>query len=113
MSQILRYEKGQVPFRPVGIQIVDEDSGENLNLTTYDEITAELVDSNHKKVDTTGLLLSTGFKAEGKVFVYWPVGRSLFTRTGKYYLRLNFAGFGKNDYSDTVEIRVTEFGRMK
>lgn len=113
MSRILRYEKNQIPYRPVGITIVEEDSGTAMNLVPYDTIEVELIGSDNERVDTTGLLLNSQNRGSGQVFINWPVDRSLFTKTGKYLMRLKFTGTGKNDFSDTVEIRVSDFGRMR
>lgn len=113
MSKILRYEKNQIPFRPVGITIVEEDTGVAMNLVPYDSIEVELIGSDNEKVDTTGLLINTQGRGSGQLFINWPVGRSLFTKRGTYLMRFKFTGTGKNDFSDTVEIRVSDFGRNK
>jgi hypothetical protein len=112
MSDILRYEAGQVPARPVTIQVTDEDTGAGYNLIGYSSIVAELIGPKDEFVNIAGLIVDPAEVPSGRVTLRWPTNRSLFDTPGRYYMRLAFYGPGSRDYSETIEIRVSSFGRF-
>lgn len=109
---ITEYEVGQIPARPLSIQIKD-DFDNTASLLGYSIYGVELLGSNNEKVDLTGVVVNTESARNGRIVVIWPKDRSLFTKRGEYLLRLVFGDAqGSRDYSTPHTIRVSEFGRL-
>lgn len=108
MRGISRFEVGSIPARPQEFQFYDED-GETINVINYESIEVDLLGSNNEKIDLTGMEIRTG--TSGRLTFIWP-RREIFTETGQYLLRFKFVGSDSVDFSETHEIRVTDFGRV-
>lgn len=112
MRGISRFEVGTIPARPQVFQFYDED-GEPANLTAYTDFSVELLGSDNEKVDLSGVELRAADTVGGRLILIWPRRSNVFNKTGRYVLRFKFSGLGNVDFSETHEIRVTEFGRVK
>lgn len=109
---MIDYEVGQIPTRPLGI-IVKDDNDNAMNTVGYQSATIEILGSDDERVDTTGVAVTVVPTALGAYAVEWPRNRSLFTKKGKYLLRLVLRkSDGSVDYTRPHEIRVREFGRI-
>jgi len=106
---ISQYWKGQIPNRPISIQIKQQD-GTDMNLTAYTDISAKLIGSDNEEIDLTGSVLNTSTKPIGKLTFSFPTDRSLFTQTGDYVFQIVLAGTGKKDFTSTHTFRVRELG---
>ena len=109
---MIDYEVGQIPSRSVGIT-VKNDSDEVINTVGYTSVTAELLGSDNEHVDLRGITVTAVGTELGTYVITWPKDRSLFTKRGKYLLRLRLAKpDGSVDYTRPYEIRVRDFGRL-
>ena len=108
---ISQYWRNQIPAKPLSIQVKDQ-SGNDSNLSGYDEINVQMVGSNNEIMDLTGSTIISTNKNIGKIQFVWPTDRSLFDRTGDYVLQLQLGGTGKLDFTSTHNIRVRELGRV-
>lgn len=112
MRSISRFEVGTIPARPQVFQFYDED-GEPANLAAYTDFSVEMLGSDNELVDLTGIELRSTGATNGRLVLIWPRRADVFSKTGRYVLRFKFSGLGNVDFSETHEIRVTEFGRVK
>ena len=109
---MIDYEVGQIPSRNLGITVKNDDD-EAVNTIGYNSVTAELLGSDNERVDLTGVTVTEVASALGTYVVAFPKDRSLFTKRGKYLLRLRLAKpDGSVDYTRPYEIRVRDFGRL-
>jgi hypothetical protein len=109
---MIDFEVGQIPAVSLGIQIKD-DNDNPVSLLGYPEVELELLGSDNERVDLTGAVLQTVPTVLGQLAFVWPKDRSLFTKKGKYLLRVALrATDGSVDYTRAAEIRVREFGRL-
>jgi hypothetical protein len=109
---MIDFEVGQIPSISLGIQIKD-DNDNPVSLIGYPEVELEMLGSDNEKVDLTGVELQVVPTAIGQVALVWPKDRSLFTKKGKYVLRVALkSADGSVDYTRAAEIRVREFGRL-
>jgi hypothetical protein len=109
---MIDFEVGQIPSVSLGIQIKDENDNP-VSLLGYPVVELELIGSDNEVVDLTGATLVTVPTVIGQLAFTYPKDRSLFTKKGKYLLRIALrAADGSVDYTRTAEIRVREFGRL-
>lgn len=107
---ITEYEVGQIPAQPLSLAVRD-DYDNVVNLTTYSNITVEVLGSDNEKVDLAGSSLFTEGARNGNVALFWPKGRSVFTKHGEYVLRLALYGSeGTVDFTRDHTIKVRKFG---
>jgi len=109
---MIDYEVGQIPSRGLAITIKN-DSDETVNTVGYTSVTAELLGTDDERVDLRGLTVTEVPSALGTYLIGFPKNRSLFTKRGKYLLRLRLAKpDGSVDFTRPYEIRVRDFGRL-
>jgi hypothetical protein len=109
---ITEYEVGQIPARPLGV-IVKDDNDDPVNLLVYSTYEIELLGSDNEQVDLTGVQLHTEGARNGILAIIWPKDRSLFEKRGEYLLRLVLRDSeGSRDYTRTHTLNVREFGRF-
>jgi hypothetical protein len=109
---ISQYWVGQIPARPLSIQVKDQD-GNALNLSGYTTITIKLLGSRNETIDTSGAVLDTANSSVGKILFRWPTESSLFNESGDYVLQLELSGTDRLDFTTTHTIRVRELGRTR
>jgi hypothetical protein len=107
---ISQYWVGQIPDRPMSIQIQDNE-GSPVDLSVYTTYTFRMLGSRNEEVSLSGHSVVLTKLNEGKITFIWPTDRSLFERTGDYVLQLELGGTGKLDFTSTHTIRVRELGR--
>ena len=108
---ISQYWVNQIPARPLSILIKSE-TGADMDLSIYDEISVVLLGSNNEEISLTGSQINTANKNIGKILFAFPTDRSLFKKKGDYVLQLKLAGTGKLDFTTTHTIRVRELGKV-
>lgn len=109
---MIDYEVGQRPATNLGIDVKDQFDNPR-NLVGYATVEIEMIGSDNERVDVTGVEVQAVPNALGRFAIVWPKDRSLFTKKGKYLLRLWFRKpDGSADPTRPVEIRVREFGRL-
>jgi len=111
MRNISRFEVGSMPAKPQTFQFYDED-GNYANLGPYTNFDVELLGTDNEKVNLDGLQLNVASSSTGRVVIVWPRRKEVFGKTGQYLLRFKFTGTDSVDFSETHEIRVTNFGRI-
>lgn len=109
---ISQYWRNQIPARPLYIEVKDQ-SGYNIDLSTYTSIEAVMVGSNNEFIDLSGSSLNAIDSSLGKLNFVWPTDRSLFEFAGDYVFQLKLSGTGKLDFTTTHPIRVKELGRIQ
>jgi hypothetical protein len=107
---ISQYWIGQIPNRPLSIQIKDE-VGNDVNLSIYDTFTFKMLGTNNEEIDLSGHSIIQTRLVEGKISFVWPTNRSLFNYPGDYVLQLELGGTNKKDFTSTHTLRVRELGR--
>lgn len=107
---ISQYWVGQIPDRPLSIQVLDGE-GSPLDLSVYDTYTFRMLGSRNEEISLAGHSVVETMLFEGKITFIWPTDRSLFDKTGDYILQLGLSGTGKQDFTTTHTIRVRELGR--
>lgn len=109
---MIDYEVGQIPSRNLGITVKNDEDA-TVNTIGYDSVTVELLGTDNERVDVTGVAVTEVATVLGTYVITWPKDRSLFTKRGKYLLRLRLAKpDGSVDYTRPYEIRVRDFGRL-
>lgn len=109
---MIEFEVGARPSKPLSIAIRDE-LDNPISLLGYASLEVQILDTNNKKVDMTGVTVSEVTQAQGVLSVHLPKNRTLFPEKGKYLLRLVMLGpDGSRDITRTAEIRVRNFGRL-
>lgn len=108
-TTINRYWVGQIPNRPIAINVKDS-NGQPINLATYTDFNIRMVGSDNEELDLTGSTLLTSGAAEGRFVFRWPTDRSLFTKTGEYQFQLEIAGIGARDFTTVHTMRVHRLG---
>jgi len=111
MRSIGRFEVGSIPSVPQVFQFYDED-GNPANMSGYTGFEVELLGSDNERVDLSGIEVKTDATALGRLTVVWPRRSNVFSKTGQYLARFKFSGPNAVDYSETYEIKVTNFGRI-
>lgn len=107
---ISRYWVGQIPSRPIAIDVRDS-GGNALDLSTYSGFKVILIGSDNEVVDTTGAVLNTAGARNGRFVFRWPTDRSLFDQPGEYLLQLEIDGAnGSKDFTTEHHIRVSRLG---
>lgn len=106
---ISQYWVGQIPARPIAIDVRDAD-GRPVNLSAYTDFQVHVLGSDNEDVDLTGSTLSTSGAAEGRFVFRWPTGRSVFTKSGEYLLQLELGGSGVKDFTTEHHIKVRRLG---
>lgn len=110
---MIEYEVGARPSRPMTLLVRDE-LDNPVNVISYDNWRLEMLDTDDRLVDLTGVSIVELPQAIGAFSVYWPKDRSLFSRKGVYVMRLVLeSADGSKDITRAAEIRVREFGRIK
>lgn len=101
---------GEIPARPLEIEIVDSDNNP-MPLDAYSEIKARLLGSDNEEVDVTGMVVNQTEPVNGILAVRWPADRSLFNKAGEYLLQIELNGAtGSREFTDAHTIRVRKFG---
>lgn len=109
---MIEYEAGAIPSSPLTIALRDEFDNPVLTVG-YDNWYIEMLDTDDRPVDMTGVSIQQIPWAIGGFSVTWPRTRSLFTKKGRYILRLVLTkSDGSKDITRTAEIKVREFGRL-
>jgi hypothetical protein len=109
---MIEFEVGARPAKPLSIAIRDE-RDTPVNVVGYSSFQLEILDTNNRKVDLTGVQINEVPQAIGVFSVTLPKNRTLFPEKGRYLLRLVLNGSdGSKDITRTAEIRVREFGRL-
>lgn len=106
---ISQYWVGQVPARPIAIDVRGSD-GRAINLSSYTDFRVIVLGSDNEEVDITGSTLSTAGAAQGRFVFRWPEGESVFTKEGDYLLQLELSGGGYKDYTTEHNIKVRRLG---
>ena len=110
---MIEYEVGTRPSRPLTLLVRDE-LDNPVNIVGYDTLRLEVLDTDDKPLDLSGVLVQELGDEIGVVTVVWPKNRTIFDKKGKYVLRLVLEGNdGVKDITRTGEIRVRDFGRIK
>lgn len=109
---ISQYWIGQIPARPLAIDIRDSD-GRALNLGSYTSFNAILIDPDNNAVDVSGATLNTAGAASGQFVFRFPTDESLFTTTGDYLLQVELVNATAKDYTTPHTIRVRKLGGNK
>lgn len=107
---ISQYWVGQIPGKPLSIQINDEE-GFPVDLSYYDSISFRMLGSNNETIDLTGYTLVNSAPIEGRIVFKWPTDRSLFQYSGDYVFQIQLDGTDKKDFTNVHTIRVRELGR--
>lgn len=106
---ISQYWVGQIPARPIAIDVRGSD-GREVNLASYTDFRAVVIGSDNEEVDITGATLNTSRAAAGKFVFRWPEGRSVFNKEGEYLLQLELSGGGYKDFTTEHHIKVRRLG---
>jgi hypothetical protein len=107
---ISQYWVGQIPARPIAIDVKDSD-GFAMNLASYVAYKVVLVGSDNEVIDTTGSVLLTSGAVDGRFVFQWPKDRSLFNKPGEYLLQMEIDGLnGSKDFTTEHHIRVRKLG---
>lgn len=106
---ISQYWVGQIPARPIAIDVRDSD-GRQTNLSTYTDFNIILLGSDNEEIDLTGSALTTSQASSGRFVFRWPVGRSVFTKEGEYLLQLELSGPDVRDFTTEHHIKVRRLG---
>lgn len=110
---MIEYEAGAKPSRPMTLVVRDE-LDNPINVISYDSWRLEMLDTDDRLVDLTGVTITEIPQAIGVFSVSWPKDRSLFNRKGQYLLRLILENAdGSKDITRAGEIRVRDFGRIR
>jgi hypothetical protein len=107
---ISQYWVGQIPDKPLSVQIKDQD-GNDVNLSIYDSFSFKMLGSNNEEINLDGSEIVKTRIVEGKISFIWPTDRSLFKYPGEYVVQIQLSGEGKLDFTNTHTIKVREFGR--
>lgn len=110
--EISQYWVGQIPARPLSIDVRDS-SGRAADLSIYTDYKVKIVGSDNEELDLTGYDLYTGEAAVGHFVFFWPTQESLFKKSGDYLLQLEFVGAGKRDFTTAHHIRVHRLGGIR
>lgn len=105
-----QYQVGQKPARPIALEVRDT-YGRAVDLSFYDEYKVLLIGSDNEEVDLGNSELQTGGARTGRFTFVFPTDRSLFDKTGDYFLQLELSGDGHRDFTTAFPIRVREVGR--
>src|SRR6478736_237639 len=106
---MIDFEVGEIPTRALGLEVKDQYDN-TISTAGYSRVELEMRGSDDEKVDLTGVSVQS--VAQGFA-VSFPVDRSLFTKKGKYLIRLAlYKPNGSVDYTRPSEIRVRDFGRI-
>lgn len=109
---MIEYEVGTKPSRSLTLVVRDE-LDNPVNVVGYDSWRLEMLDTDDRPVDLTGINILEIPQAIGAFNVTWPKNRVIFGKKGKYILRLILeTADGSRDITRTAEIRVREFGRL-
>lgn len=109
---MIELEVGARPSKPLSIAVRDE-MDNPVNVMGYSAYILEIMDTNNRPVDMTGVEIVEIAQAVGVFSAYLPKNRTLFPEKGKYLLRLKLLGpDGSIDITRTSEIRVRDFGRL-
>lgn len=110
---MIDYEVGARPTTPLTLLVRDE-LDKAVNVVGYDGWRLEMLDTDNKPVDMTGVTITEIPDAIGAFSVAWPKNRTIFNRKGQYVMRLILEkSDGSRDITRVGEIRVREFGRMR
>lgn len=110
---MIEYEVGAKPSRPMTM-IVRDELDNPVNVIGYDSWRLEMLDTDDRLVDLTGVGITELPQAVGAFSVTWPKDRSLFPKKGQYIVRLVLENEdGSRDITRAGEIRVREFGRIR
>lgn len=106
---ISQYWVGQIPARPIAIDVRDSD-GRAINLSSYTGFNVIVLGSDNEEIDLTGSTLSTSQAANGRFVFRWPTDRSVFEKSGQYLLQLELTGPGARDFTSEHNIKVRRLG---
>lgn len=106
---ISQYWVGQIPSRPIAIDVRGSD-GRAVNLASYTDYRVIVIGSDNEELDITGSTLNTAGAANGRFVFRWPEGRSVFNKAGEYLLQLELSGGGYKDYTTEHNIKVRRLG---
>jgi len=106
---ISQYWVGQIPARPIAIDVRDSE-GRVIDLSAYNDFKVRVLGSDNEEIDLTGSSLTTSGAAQGRFVFRWPVGRSVFTKTGEYVMQMELGGTGVKDFTTVHTIRVRRLG---
>lgn len=109
---ISTYWVGQIPARPIAIDVRDS-QGRVMNLSAYTDFKVTILGSDNEEVNLTGSSLTTSGASQGRFVFRWPVGRSVFTKTGEYVLQMELGGTGVKDFTTVHTIKVRRLGGIK
>lgn len=107
--EVLQYWVGQIPARPIAIDVRDS-SGRVMNLATYTDFRVILLGSDNEEIDLSGSSLTTSGAGTGRFNFRFPPDRSVFTKPGQYLLQLELVGPGARDYTNELNIKVRRLG---
>ena len=109
---MIDYEVGEIPSVGLGVEVRD-DRDNPISTIGYSSATLEIRGSDDEDVDLTGVTVERVPAYLGTYVVNWPKDRSIFTKKGKYLLRLVLRkSDGSVEYTRPTEIRVRDFGRL-
>lgn len=101
---------GEVPSKPLEIEILDGDNNEVV-LSTFSTIKARLLGSDNEEINVTDIVVNRTGTNSSVVTLRWPTNRSLFNKAGEYLLQLELDGSnGTKEFTDAHTIRVRKFG---
>lgn len=106
---ISQYWVGQIPARPIAIDVRDSD-GRAVNLSSYSDFKVNVLGSDNEEVDLDGSVLTTSGASSGRFVFRWPTARSVFDKSGEYVLQLELTGPGVKDFTTEHNIKVRKFG---
>jgi hypothetical protein len=109
---MIDYEVGEIPSVGLGVEVRD-DRDNPINTIGYATVELQLRGTDDEAVDLRGVTVTPVTSALGTFVVQWPKTRSIFTKKGKYLMRLVLRkSDGSVEYTRPTEIRVREFGRL-
>lgn len=106
---ISQYWVGQIPARPLSINVYDSD-GRAINLSGYTAFNVKMVGSDNEEIDLTGSELLTAGAAVGRFVFRFPTDRSLFNKSGEYVMQLELLGATSRDFTTEHYIKVRKLG---
>lgn len=106
---ISQYWVGQIPARPIAIDVRDSE-GRAVNLSSYTDFNVIVLGSDNEEVDLTGSTLTTSGADTGRFVFRWPSDRSVFNKAGQYLLQLELSGPGARDFTTEHNIKVRRLG---
>lgn len=109
---ISTYYVGAMPAKPLAIDVRDS-QGQVIDLSAYNDFKVRVLGSDNEEVDLAGSFLTTSGAAQGRFVFRWPVGRSVFTKTGEYVLQMELGGTGVKDFTTVHTIKVRRLGGIK